>query len=360
MKDKQKFDTVKAENFANSLIDTLNKGSLSIMISIGHRSGLFDTMGSMNASTSLEIANKANLNERYVREWLGAMVTGGIIDYQSQTKTYKLPAEHAAFLTRKAGSDNISVFTQYVAVLGEVEDDILKCFKDGGGVPYSKYHRFHEVMAEDSGQSVLSSLENHILPLIPGLTAKLEKGIKMLDIGCGSGKIINKMATLFPQSHFVGIDFSSEALKTAQDEADSFQLKNVEFIHQDLTDFHMSANLNQFDFITTFDAIHDQAKPLNVLKGIYNALKNDGVYLMQDISGTSHLEQDIQHPIGPFLYTISCMHCLTVSLSQNGEGLGAMWGEEKTLEYLKNAGFKNVKTNKLSHDIQNNWYVVMK
>ena len=81
---------------------------------------------------------------------------------------------------------------------------------------------------------------------------------------------------------------------------------------------------------------------------------------MQDISGTSHLEEDIKHPIGTFLYTISCMHCMTVSLAQDGDGLGAMWGEEMTKEYLRNAGFSNVKTNKLSHDIQNNWYVVTK
>ena len=115
-----------------------------------------------------------------------------------------------------------------------------------------------------------------------------------------------------------------------------------------------------YDFITTFDAIHDQAKPLNVLKGIHKALRDDGIYLMQDISGTGNVYKDKEHPIGPFLYTISCMHCMTVSLAQNGEGLGAMWGEEKTREYLKKAGFKSIETNKLAHDIQNNWYVVRK
>ena len=97
-----------------------------------------------------------------------------------------------------------------------------------------------------------------------------------------------------------------------------------------------------------------------MLKGIRRALKSDGVYLMQDISGTSHVDQDIEHPIGTLLYTISCMHCMTVSLAQGGEGLGAMWGEEKTRDYLKDAGFQSVTTNRLAHDIQNNWYVVTK
>jgi 2-polyprenyl-3-methyl-5-hydroxy-6-metoxy-1,4-benzoquinol methylase len=360
MTDKQTFNTLKAETFAGSLIDTLNKSALSLMISVGHRSELFDTMAEMDFATSAEIANKAKLNERYVREWLGAMVTGGVMDYSPESKTYRLPAEHAAFLTRKAGADNIAVFTQYTAVMGEVEDDIINCFKNGGGVPYSKFHRFHEVMAEDSGQSVLSSLESHILPLVPDLVSKLKAGIRMLDVGCGSGKIINKLAALFPHSHFTGMDLSDEAIATATSAAAASGLKNVEFIIKDLSDFHQTAPEAKYDFITTFDAIHDQGKPLNVLKGISRALKTNGIYLMQDISGTSHLEQDVKHPIGTFLYTISCMHCMTVSLAQDGEGLGAMWGEEKTKDYLSKAGFKSVQTNKLSHDIQNNWYVITK
>ena len=128
----------------------------------------------------------------------------------------------------------------------------------------------------------------------------------------------------------------------------------------DLSDFDETAQPEAFDFITTFDAIHDQAKPLNVLKGIHRALRADGTYLMQDISGTGHVHKDVEHPIGTLLYTISCMHCMTVSLAQGGEGLGAMWGEEKTHEYLQHAGFGSVEKNRLAHDIQNNWYVVRK
>ncbi|MBK8552201.1 MAG: class I SAM-dependent methyltransferase [Ignavibacteria bacterium] len=360
MADNQSFDPKKAEAFAGSLMDTLNKSSLCLMISIGHRSGLFDVMSMLDRSTSSEIAAKSNLNERYVREWLGAMVTGGVIDYFPETKTYHLPSEHAAFLIRAAGADNIAVFSQYIPLLGGVEDDILKCFKEGGGVPYSKFKRFHEVMAEDSGQSVLSVLDSHILSVIPGLTDKLKSGIKVLDAGCGSGKIINKLGLMFPKSHFTGIDISEEVIEKAKKEASSCGLKNTEFIIKDLSDFDQTAPDEIYDLITTFDAIHDQGKPLNVLKGIYKALKKDGVYLMQDISGTSHLEEDINHPIGTFLYTISCMHCMTVSLAQDGEGLGAMWGEEVTKDYLTKAGFKNIVTNKLAHDIQNNWYVVTK
>jgi 2-polyprenyl-3-methyl-5-hydroxy-6-metoxy-1,4-benzoquinol methylase len=354
------FDPAKAEAFAGNLVTTLNHGALCLMISVGHRSGLFETMSKMAPATSSEIAAQAGLNERYVREWLGAMATGGVVEVDPATVKFSLPAEHAGFLTRAAAADNLAVFAQYIPLLGAVEDDIVDCFRKGGGVPYSRYTRFHDVMAEDSGQSVLSSLESHILPLVPGLHDLLSKGVRMLDVGCGRGRILNRLASLYPASRFVGLDLSHEAVAYARNQASSAGRDNIEFQAIDLSDFDRTAEVESFDFITTFDAIHDQAKPLNVLKGIQRALTLDGVYLMQDISGSSHIHKDIGHPLGTLLYTISCMHCMTVSLAQGGEGLGAMWGEERTREYLHKAGFRSVVTHRLAHDIQNNWYVVTK
>jgi 2-polyprenyl-3-methyl-5-hydroxy-6-metoxy-1,4-benzoquinol methylase len=353
-------DATKAQAFAGRLLTALNDAALCLMVSVGHRTGLFDVMSRSQPATSEELSSRAGLNERYVREWLGAMVTARVVTIDPATSRFLLPAEHAAFLTRAAVADNMAVFAQYVAVLGGVEDDIVECFKKGGGVPYERFRRFHEVMAEDSGQSVLSSLESHILPLVPPLTDRLAEGISVLDVGCGSGRIMNRLAELYPRSTFVGMDLSNEAIGFARAEASSKGLKNVEFTAVDLSDFDARAEPGSFDLITTFDAVHDQAKPLNVLKGIHRALKPDGTYLMQDISGTSHMHTDIDHPIGTFLYTVSCMHCMTVSLAQGGEGLGAMWGEEKTRDYLQRAGFRSVTTHHLAHDVQNNWYVVMK
>ena len=354
------FDAAKAGAFAERLLGTLNQGALCLMISVGHRTGLFDVLRESAPATSSEIAAKADLDERYVREWLGAMVTGRIVDVDPSTTRFSLPREHAAFLTRPAGADNLAVFAQYIPLLGSVEDGIVECFKKGGGVPYSRFPRFHAVMAEDSGQSVLSSLESHILPLVPGLAERFETGIQMLDVGCGRGRVINRLAELYPRSRFTGMDLSSEAILSAWEEAAEKKLRNVEFIVADLSRFDETAEIAAFDFVTTFDAIHDQAKPLNVLRGIYRTLRRDGIYLMQDIKGSSYVYKNLDHPLGPMLYTVSCMHCMTVSLAQNGEGLGAMWGEEKTREYLEKAGFSSVLKNELAHDIQNNWYVMRK
>jgi SAM-dependent methyltransferase len=169
-----------------------------------------------------------------------------------------------------------------------------------------------------------------------------------------------RLAELYPNSRFTGIDLSQEAVEAARVETKDKGLRNIDFIANDVSDFDKTADVEAFDFITTFDAVHDQAKPLSVLRGIHRALKPDGVYLMQDIAGSSHVHKNIEHPIGPFLSTVSCMHCMTVSLAQDGEGLGAMWGEEKARDYLGRAGFGSVETHRLDHDIQNNWYVVRK
>jgi ubiquinone/menaquinone biosynthesis C-methylase UbiE len=353
-------DSTKAENFAERLLTTLNHGALCLMISVGHRTGLFDVLRDMAPASAGEVAANAGLNERYVREWLGAMVTGRVIEMDPATERFILPPEHAAFLTRPAGADNLAVFAQYIPLLGNVEDAIVECFKHGGGVPYGKFPRFHDVMAEDSGQSVLSSLESHIVPLVPGWAERMQAGTQMLDVGCGRGRIINRLAELYPKSRFTGMDLSGEAILFAWEEAAGKKLRNVEFIVADLSRFDETAEVEAFDFVTTFDAIHDQAKPLNVLRGIHRTLRPEGIYLMQDIKGSSKIFNNLDHPLGPLLYTVSCMHCMTVSLAQNGEGLGAMWGEEKTREYLQKAGFASVEKHELAHDIQNNWYVIKK
>jgi len=241
--------------------------------------------------------------------------------------------------------------------MGTVEDRIVERFREGGGVPYSAYPRFHQVMAEDSGQSVVSALFDSILPLVPGLTERLEAGIDVLDVGCGSGRALNLMARAYPNSRFTGYDFSVEAIARARAEAEENGTTNVHFEVKDAASLDEKAH---YDLITTFDAIHDQARPAAVLKGISEALRPDGVYLMQDIAGSSHVHNNMDHPLGPFLYTVSTMHCTTVSLAQGGEGLGTMWGEEKAREMLREAGFTSVEVEQLPHDIANSYHIVTK
>jgi SAM-dependent methyltransferase len=247
---------------------------------------------------------------------------------------------------------------QYVAVMGAVEDEIVDCFRNGGGVPYERFPRFHDVMAEDSGQSVLPALVEMILPLAPGLVARMEEGIRVLDLGCGRGKALHTMAARFPASRFTGYDLSMEAIAWGREEASRQGLGNLRFEARDLSRWDVEAEPGSFDLITTFDAVHDQGNPAALLRGIHRALAPDGTYLMQDIHAFSEVHRNSEHPIGPFLYTISTMHCMTVSLAQGGAGLGAMWGRELAEKMLREAGFTRFAIHRLAHDIQNDYWVI--
>lgn len=350
-------DQAKAEAFGGQMVGILNSGLLAFMTSIGHRTGLFDKMATLSPSTSQQIADATSLNERYVREWLGAMVTGRIIEYDPANGTYRLPPEHAASLTRAAGPGNLAAMIQFMALMGNVEDQIVDCFKNGGGVPYSAYPKFQKIMAEESAQVFDATLINVTLPLVPGLVDRLKEGIDVADVGCGQGHAINLMAQAFSNSRFIGYDFSEEGVAAGKAEAKAMGLSNADFEAKDVSTLDGS---RKFDLITVFDAIHDQAQPAEVLKGISDSLKADGVFLCVDVAASSKLEENMDHPLGPMLYAVSTLHCMTVSLALNGTGLGTVWGEQKAKEMLKDAGFNQIETKSVEGDIINAYYIATK
>jgi len=350
-------DQSKVEAFVSKMVSVLNGGSLALMTSIGHKVELFDTMASMAPATSTAIAEVADLNERYVREWLGAMVTGGIVDYDPDAKTYVLPPEHAIMLTRAAGPDNMAALTQAIPKLASNELGIIDSFRNGGGVHYDHHHGFLTVIGTYNGQVCDRLLISSVFPQMPDVVAANESGAAVLDIGCGAGHSTNLMAQAFPDSQFTAYEFREEALTVAREEAQDMGLDNVQFIHKDITTMDETG---VYDLITGFDVIHDQAKPRVVLKAVCNALKPGGTFLMVDIRASSELHENIEHPTAPMLYTVSTMHCMTVSLAFDGEGLGMLWGEQKALELLDEAGFSNVEVKQIEGDIFNNYYICRK
>jgi 2-polyprenyl-3-methyl-5-hydroxy-6-metoxy-1,4-benzoquinol methylase len=346
-------DEAQSQAFGERLIGMLNDAATMLMTSLGHRTGLFDVMVTLPPSTTREIAEAAGLSERYVREWLGAMTVAGFVKHDPNVATYVLPMEHASWLTRGAAM-NLAASTQFFAVLGGAEDAVADAFRHGKGVPYSAYNRFHEVMAEESAQTVVAGLDEHILPRADDIVERLKAGTDVLDIGCGAGRALQHLANRFPNSHFVGFDLSDEAIAMAKREASEKGLSNVTFEVRDLAQIEEVA---AFDLVTAFDVIHDQAQPDRVLSNVRCGLKPGGLFLMQDISCAGHHHHDRAHVLGPFLYTISCMHCMSVSLANGGPGLGATWGKAKALEMLQAAGFDDVVVVTLPHDPMNFWFL---
>ncbi len=255
-----------SKDFAARLLGVFNSGMLTLMIGMGHRTRLFDVMATLPPSSSSEIAEAAGLDERYVREWLGAMTTGGIVDHDPVSLNFVLPPDHARSLTRDAGPGNLAIMAQWLGVLAQVEDKVVDCFRHGGGVPYQAFpERLWAVQAEDSGAGYDANLVEVVLPLVPGLVERLHAGADVADVGCGSGHAINVMARAFPASHFVGLDSSVPGLAAARAESQKLGVTNATFLHQDAAGLEGS---EKYDLITTFDSVHDQARPDLVLAGI--------------------------------------------------------------------------------------------
>ncbi|AMD53864.1 hypothetical protein ATO49_03355 [Mycolicibacterium fortuitum subsp. fortuitum DSM 46621 = ATCC 6841 = JCM 6387] len=161
--------TESAEDFSERITAAIDNAGLTLLLSIGHQTGLFDAMAKLPSATSAEIAEAAGLDERYVREWLGGMAAGRVVDYDAEASTYRLPGHRAAALTRDSGLGNLARLAQYVPLMCEVEQKILGCFRDGGGLSYDDYPRFHTVMAERSGEVFDAALVDVVLPLVDGL-----------------------------------------------------------------------------------------------------------------------------------------------------------------------------------------------
>ncbi len=347
-------DKERAKAFTATMVGVLNGGALAMMCSIGHRTGLFDTMAGLEPATSTEIAEAAGLNERYVREWLAAMAAGGIVDYEPAHQTFRLPVEHATLVTRAGGPLNIANTLQFISHLGRVEDDIVDAFTTGAGVSYDRYAGFSALMGEQSAARFDAGLLDQMIPNLDGAVEALTAGATLADIGCGTGHALLLLAEAYPASRFVGYDFSDPALEIAREQAAERGLDNVTFRRCDAATLDVE---QAFDYVTTFDAIHDQAHPDVVLRNIHRALKPGGRYLCVEPKAESALADNLADPIAAFQYTVSTMHCMSVAIAGGGEGLGTAWGTELTTRYLSDAGFVGIELKDVPAERTNSHFV---
>jgi ubiquinone/menaquinone biosynthesis C-methylase UbiE len=354
-------DKTTTESFSEKLVNILNMGAMNLAMGIGYRVGLFDSMDILETPQPAQIiAGKAGLNLRYTLEWLNLMVTGGIIELTkdaSGNNLYHLPKSHADLLTRRAGSANLGVYTQEIPILAACAmGPVTNAFSSGEGVPYEKYTDFHQFMSELANAKHQQVLVDRFLPSVDrgAIVKRMKTGIRVCDLGCSEGVALLIMAREFPESEFVGIDISGEAIHEAQKKARRIGLSNASFIQIDAATLSENQSYEKtFDYITAFDAIHDQSRPMAALKGVHHMLAEGGFFSMVDIAAHTDVADNLSHPMGPFLYTVSLMHCMPVGLVDGGEGLGMMWGREKAVEMLGAAGFNKISVEEIPDDAFN-------
>ena len=355
MTTQQSVDQAKTEAFLGKVLTDASGMTVTIMAAIGDRLGLFQQLA-QGPATSAQLAARAEINERYAREWLGAMASASYVEYDPASERFTLPAEHVPVLAQENGPIFFGGMHQMLTGMVGPLNQLIQAFQHGGGVPQSAYdHNMWDGLERFTAGWFENLLIPVWLPAMPEVQAKLERGALVADVGCGRGKALIKLAQAFPRSHYVGYDSFEPTIEEAATHAQAAGVADrVRFEHRDV-----SAGLPEtYDVITTFDVVHDAIDPGGLLRAIRHALRPDGRYVCLDINCSEHLE-DNAGPLGSLFYGVSVLYCMTTSLSGQGEGLGtAGLPEGKLSELCLEAGFSSVRRVPLENPF-NNLYEIL-
>jgi len=327
-------DRARIDRFLDHFVELASGATTIGLLAVADRSGLSRHLGDAGGGTAAEVAQGAGLDVRYVEEIMSGLTAAGIVEYDPGTERFDLPPEHALFLSDESSPYFMGGFFDIIPAFLAQIDGVAKATREGGGVRFEEYGEAAvRGIARAQTASQNAFLISRWLPAIPGLVPRMEVGIRVADVGCGSGTAASLMAGAFPRSQITGFDVSDLSIETAR--ARAAGLSNVEFHEIGIEDLPTDP---PFDLITTFDVIHDLPDPLAGLRRIRAALADDGAYLMMEPNASSNLEENLT-PRGAMLYGTSTLHCMTQSLAQGGAGIGAAWGKERAEAMAIEAGF---------------------
>lgn len=342
-------DKERVRAFADKIFDDMAGAMTAGLGFVGVKTGLFRAMAAKGPLTLDELVAMTNLQSRYVEEWLKGMVSAGYLEYEPAAGSYRLPDEHA-FLLAYAGTHQFMGGLFCMApVLLRVAPKVAVAFEEGGGVPFEDYGE-DGVEALDlinRGQYV-KRFAGHWLKSLPAIVQRLEAGGRVLDVGCGAGRVVLTLAKAFPQATIIGVDPDRESIRQANAAADAAgQRAQVRFLAGTTGEL---GSEEKFDLITACDCVHDFPAPDETLKEMRALLRPEGVLLVIEPKTADRLEDNC-NSIGTMYYGFSVFHCMTQSLAQGGPGLGTCMGPARTKALLEGAGFTRFEILDIKSDV---------
>lgn len=344
-------DQAKMEAFVHKVLGDTSATLTTTLAAIGDRLGLFQALATHGPATSVELATRTGINERYAREWLGGMASAGYLTYEPTGHRFTLPPEHAPALVQENGPVFFGGVYQEITALVGILDPLTDAFRTGGGIPQAAYsdhlwdglERFTNIWFENL-------LIQQWLPAMPDVAAKLAHGARVADVGCGRGRALIKLAQTFPNSRYIGYDIFGPTIERAMANARTAGVaERVRFEQRDVS----KGLPEQYDVITTFDVVHDAVDPVGLLRTIRQGLQADGIYVCLDINCSDKLEEN-SGPLGALFHGFSVLYCMTTSLAGGGAGLGTLgFHEPKVRELCAEAGFSNVRRVPLENPFNN-------
>jgi SAM-dependent methyltransferase len=264
------------------------------------------------------------------------MAAARYVDYDPANETYILTPEYAAALADENSPFFVGSYFQMAQAAFTVAPEVAEAFKTGKGVTQAEYPpSFFEAAERNSRTRFIHKLLRKWIPAVPQVAEVLKSGGMAADVGCGGGRAAIMIAQAFPKARIVGYDLHAESIERARRNAETAGVADrVSFEVADGSRLPKQ----QFDFISTFDVVHDAVDPAGLMSSIRGALKNDGTYLMQEVNVSEKLEDNIR-PMGKMVYSVSTLYCMTTSLAHGGAGIGTVMGEPKTRELASQAGF---------------------
>lgn len=340
-------DQQKIDAFGEQMLTDVSRMMLLPLAYIGDQLDLFGCLHEDGPLTPEELGKITSCNVRYLEEWLSAMASVGWLDYDPEERTFNLPPEHALFLSEKESTHYMAPFLEWGRAFGQMADEILDCFRSGGGIALEDHHpdtpRLIDRLSAPKFTNFLTDV--WIADLLPDLHQKLMEGARVADVGCGLGMALIEMGREYPNSVFEGFEPDETSAERSRRRVREEGLEDRVTVH---TSPASALDQNTYDLVTTFDVIHDLPAPQRVINDIYEAIKPGGTFLMQEMNASENLEE-MHGPLGTMLYSISTMYCLTVSLAHDGAGIGTCMGESLPREMCREAGFVSFERLEFDH-----------